>query len=140
MVRPLTVSGPSLKRRLGPVPLARPMAAAWLQPRSPMLRLLLRLCGFLCLAVAFAAMIVDGTRSIAAGAPAIMPLGSTASALFPDLLVKLHAATEAHLPPLWDPVLVTLLLMPAWLVLGVLGILLVAAARRPRDKIGYARR
>ena len=38
-----------------------------------MLRLTFRLIGFICLALAFAAAIVDGTRSIAAGAPAIMP-------------------------------------------------------------------
>ena len=105
-----------------------------------MLRLLFRFIGFICLAVAFAASIVDGTRSIAAGAPAIMPLGSTASALFPDLFVKAHDAINAHLPLLWDPTLVTLLLLPSWLVIGVLGLLLIALTRRPREKIGYARR
>ena len=117
----------------------------WVRPRSlprpcPMIRLVLRFVGFLVLAVAFAALIVDGTRSIAAGTPAILPLGRTTSALFPDLFVKLHAAIETHVPLLWDPVLVTVLLLPAWLVLGVLGILFIALARRPRPKIGYARR
>ena len=106
----------------------------------PMLRLLFRFIGFVCLAVAFAAMIVDGTRSIAAGAPAIMPLGNTASALAPDLFIKAHDAIEAHFPLLWDPALVTVLLMPAWLVVGVLGLLLVALTRPRREKIGYARR
>lgn len=105
-----------------------------------MLRLLFRSIGFLCLAVAFAALIVDGTRSIAAGAPAILPLGETISALTPDILTKMHTGIATHLPVLWDPVLVTLLLLPAWLVIGGLGILLIVLTRRPRQKIGYARR
>ncbi|WP_158810802.1 hypothetical protein [Beijerinckia sp. L45] len=105
-----------------------------------MLRLVFRLIGFLCLAVAFAALIVDGTRSIAAGTPAILPLGGTVSALAPDLFVRLHTGIATHAPLLWDPVLVTLLLLPAWLVIGVLGIVLVALTRRPRPKIGYSRR
>jgi hypothetical protein len=105
-----------------------------------MLRLVFRFIGFLCLAVAFAALIVDGTRSIAVGAPAILPLGATMSALAPDLFVRLQTGIAALAPLLWDPVLVTLLLLPAWLVVGVLGVLLIALTRRPRPKIGYARR
>jgi hypothetical protein len=105
-----------------------------------MLRLVFRVIGFLGLAVAFAALVVDGTRSIAVGTPAILPLGATVSALAPDLFVKVHTGIAAQAPFLWDPVLVTLLLLPAWLVVGVLGILLIALTRRPRPKIGYARR
>ncbi len=105
-----------------------------------MLRLTFRLIGFICLALAFAAAIVDGTRSIAAGAPAIMPLGSTAAALFPALFLRFKSGVEAALPPLWDPALVTVLLLPTWLVIGVLGLLLIALTRPAREKIGYARR
>lgn len=105
-----------------------------------MLRLMFRLVGLLCLAVAFAALIVDGTRSIAAGAAAIEPLGRTASALFPDGFAMMHTAIEGHAPYLWDPMLVTLLLLPGWLVLGALGLVLVALTRPPRAKIGYTRR
>jgi hypothetical protein len=105
-----------------------------------MLRLMFRFAGILLLAVAFAALIVDGTRSIAAGAAAIAPLGRIVSALFPDLFAKVHAAIESHAPLLWDPVLVTILLLPAWLVIGVVGVILVALTRRRRAKIGYSRR
>ena len=123
------------------VPSARSGHAAPPLPATvPMLRLLFRLVGFLCLAVAFAALIVDGTRSIAAGAPAILPLGGTVSALAPELFVRMHTGIALHVPWLWDPVLVTLLLLPAWLVVGTLGILLIAVSRRRRPKIGYARR
>lgn len=105
-----------------------------------MLRLFFRSVGVLLLAGAFAALIVDGTRSVAAGTPAILPLGRTISALSPDAFVKLHAAIETHVPLLWDPVLVTVLLLPTWLVLGVIGLLLLALSRRPAPKIGYSRR
>ena len=105
-----------------------------------MLRFLFRSLGVLMLAVAFAALIVDGTRSIAAGAIAVMPLGHALSTLSPDLFVRLHAGIEARAPVLWDPVLVTILLLPTWLVVGVLAIILIALTGRPRPKIGYARR
>ena len=41
---------------------------------------------------------------------------------------------------LWDPVLVTTLLLPTWLILGVLGILLLVITRRRPPKIGFSRR
>ena len=44
------------------------------------------------------------------------------------------------LPMLWDPVLVTTFLLPTWLVLGVVGLALMAVSRRRRPTIGYVRR
>ncbi len=85
-------------------------------------------------------MIVDGTRSIAAGSMAIKPLGDIVSEFFPDAFLRARAAIEAHLPLLWDPTLVTVLLMPSWLVVGVFGMCLIALARPAREKIGYSRR
>ena len=105
-----------------------------------MLRFLLRLVGLLLLAGAFAAVIVDGTRSVAAGRIALMPLGRTIGAVSPEAFLKLHATIETHAPTLWDPVMVTLLLLPTWCVLGVLGLVFLALARPPQPKIGYVRR
>jgi hypothetical protein len=105
-----------------------------------MVRLFFRFVGLLLLAGAFAALVVDGTRSVAAGTPAILPLGRTASSLFPNVLVALHRAMEAHSPVLWDPIAVSILLLPAWLVLGVVGLVLLAVTRRRVAKIGYERR
>jgi hypothetical protein len=105
-----------------------------------MLRLIIRFAGILLLAVAFAALIVDGTRSIAAGAVAIAPLGRVASTLFPDPFARVHAAIESHAPLLWDPVLVTILLLPAWLVIGLVGVIVIALTRKRPPKIGYSRR
>ncbi len=105
-----------------------------------MFRLAVRFIGLLILAGAFAALIVDGTRSVAAGTLAPMPLGRMIAALAPDAFVKLHASIESHAPILWDPVLVTVLLLPTWVVLGALGLVLLALTRRPAPKIGYSRR
>ena len=105
-----------------------------------MLRFLLRLIGLLLLAGAFAALIVDGTRSVAAGRIALLPLGRTMTIVSPEAFVKLHAGIETHLPSLWDPVMVTVLLLPTWCVLGLLGLVLLALGRPPRPKIGYIRR
>jgi hypothetical protein len=105
-----------------------------------MLRFLLRSVGLVFLAGAFAALVVDGTRSVAAGAPAIYPLGRTVSTLFPADFLKVQALVEAHAPILWDPILVSILLLPAWVVLGLVGIVVLALARPPAPKIGYSRR
>lgn len=105
-----------------------------------MLRLLFKSFGLLLLAAAFAALVVDGTRSVAAGTPALLPLGRTASALFPGAFLMMHKLVETHAPMLWDPVMVTILLLPAWLVLGLLGVVLLAITRRGTPKIGYTRR
>jgi hypothetical protein len=105
-----------------------------------MLRLIFRFAGLLLLAGAFAALIVDGTRSIAAGAPALMPFGQLAATVFPDLFAKVQAAIQAHALFLWAPAVQPLLRAPVWLVAGVLGILLILLSRPPRPKIGYSRR
>ena len=104
------------------------------------LRFLLRVLGLLALAGAFAALIVDGTRSVAAGQFVLMSLGRLITVVSPDGFVKLRTAIETHAPMLWDPVMVTILLLPTWCVLGVLGLVLMGLARPPRPKIGYVRR
>lgn len=105
-----------------------------------MFRAIFRLAGLLFLAGAFAAMIVDGTRSIAAGTPALMPLQQFLAAVAPDVLSKLHGFIAAHAPSLWDPATRTVLKAPVWAAAGLIGIVLFLLARPPRPKIGYSRR
>ncbi|VVB50006.1 hypothetical protein RHAL1_04129 [Beijerinckiaceae bacterium RH AL1] len=102
-----------------------------------MFRFLIRLIGLLLLAGAFAALIVDGTRSVADGRIALLPLGRLITYVSPEAFVKLHAGIETHWPSLWDPVMVTVLLLPSWCVLGLVGLVFMALARPPRPKIGY---
>ena len=105
-----------------------------------MLRFLIRLIGLLLLAGAFAALIVDGTRSVADGRIDLLPFGRMIARVSPEAFMKLHAGIETHLPSLWDPVMVTVLLLPTWCVLGLVGLVFLALARPPRPKIGYIRR
>ena len=104
------------------------------------MRLLFRLLGFACLAAAFAALIVDGTTSVAANKIVLHPLGDTLARLSPEGLEHIHAFVVAKVPFLWDPVLGSLLLLPTWAVLGVLGLLLLGLTRKPRPAVGYSRR
>ena len=104
------------------------------------MRLLFRLLGLVLLAAAFAALIVDGTTSVAAGKVELQPMGETLAKLSPDVFARVKAMVTAKAPVLWDPVLSSLLLLPTWAVLGVLGLVVLALTRRPRPRVGYSRR
>lgn len=106
-----------------------------------MLRLLFRFLGILAVAAAFASMIIDGTRSIAGGALFVTPFGQTVMSFFPSRFPELQPAVERHIHPLlWDPILLTLFLLPTWLIVGMGGLLLLAATTKPAPKIGYSNR
>jgi hypothetical protein len=106
-----------------------------------MFRLTLRFLGLLLLAAAFAALVVDGTRSIAGGALSLTPLRQTMIWLMPEKFATLKLALQHALPRfLWDPVVVNVLLMPTWLVVGIVGILLMLLTQKRRPRIGYSDR
>ena len=104
------------------------------------MRILLRLLGLVLLAGAFAAIIVDGTRSIAAGHVELLPLGEAITRASPEALAHLRALVQGKAPTLWDPALLTVLRLPSWAVLGALGLLLLVAGRPRRPVIGHSRR
>jgi hypothetical protein len=106
-----------------------------------MLRLAFRFAGFLAVAAAFVSLIIDGTRSIAGNVLSLTSLGQTALAFFPAKFPLLQPAIERNIHPLlWDPILATLFRLPTWLVIGLLGLLLLALTRKPAPKIGYSNR
>ncbi|HEY0146877.1 MAG TPA: hypothetical protein VGB93_12190 [Methylovirgula sp.] len=108
---------------------------------SPMFRFFLRLIGLLLLAGAFAALIVDGTRSIAAGALALTPLAQTLAWLSPQKFEALKPQLQHHVPHfVWDPLIVHLLTAPTWIVAGALGALVLLITQKRRPKIGYSNR
>jgi hypothetical protein len=107
----------------------------------PMFRVILRFLGLLFLAAAFAALVVDGTRSIAGGALSLAPFGQTMLWLAPSKFAGVQAAAQRALPPLlWDSVMARVLLMPTWVVAGALGILLILLTQKRRPTIGYSNR
>jgi len=102
-----------------------------------MFRFLARIAGLLALAAGFAALIIDGTRSIAAHAVVLTPFGDLLRNRIPDLQQSI--VRNIH-PLLWDPVTVDLLRLPIWVVLAIAGGLLLWLARRRPPPIGYSSR
>jgi hypothetical protein len=105
-----------------------------------MIRLTFRFLGVLLLAAAFAALIVDGTKSIAASAVLYTPAADTAAQIFPDKFKLLQPALERIHPMLWNPAMIDVLRLPIWVVIAIFGIICLLLGRKPRPKIGYSSR
>ncbi len=106
-----------------------------------MIRFVVRTLGLLVIAAGFAALVVDGTRSIAATDVRIMAFGDLCVTLFPAKFLLLQPLVERQIHPLlWDPVLLTLFRLPTWLVLALIGLLLMWLTQRRRTEIGYSSR
>ena len=104
-----------------------------------MIRFLLRFLGLVVLALAFIFLVYDGTKSIAANAFYITKVD--------DVWFNIHQTSQGFVEDwikrnadwAWDPGVRTVLEQPAWLVLGVLAVLLVLLGRKKKPLIGYAR-
>ncbi len=106
-----------------------------------MLRLFARSLGLLLLAAGFAALIVDGTRSIAASGLILARFGELCAQLFPNAFPLLQPAVERNIHPLlWDPVLRGFFAAPTFVVLLAFGLILLWLAQRRRVSIGYSSR
>jgi hypothetical protein len=99
--------------------------------------MLFRVAGYLFLCVALAAAAYDGARIIAdKGALSFTAVIQHWEALNPHGLAATRAAIEAVSPWLWSPVMMSVLMLPAWVVAGGLGIMLyLAGYRRPRPSL-----
>ncbi len=111
-----------------------------IRTRAAMFRFFFRSVGFLLLAGAFAALVIDGTRSIASGMLSWTPLGQTIAWLAPNEVQALKPSIDHFNRFLWDPLMVHLLLLPTWLVIGILGTLVMALTQKRRPTIGYSSR
>jgi hypothetical protein len=105
-----------------------------------MIRLFFRFLGVLLLAAAFAALIIDGTKSIAGNAVLYTPTAETAAQIFPEKFKLLQPALERINPLLWNPAMTAILRLPVWIIIAVLGMICLLLGRKPRQKIGYSRR
>lgn len=100
-----------------------------------MVKGLLRFLAGVLLLVAAIAATNDVTRSMAAG-ERVAPVSTHEhwSRLAPVTLALTRSAVERRAHPLvWDPGLVTVLQLPAWVLFGLLGALLAYAGRRRRE-------
>jgi hypothetical protein len=104
-----------------------------------MIRFILRTAGFVLMAAAFASLVVDGTRSVAAQHIAEFSLGDTlgwlAGAHFTSSMQGL-----VRWPALAQQLVRGFLAVPSWLVTGTLGLLFLYAGRPPAPRIGFLSR
>jgi hypothetical protein len=96
---------------------------------------MLRLVGMIALAAALAAGAYDAFALFTGRADHVAKVGDWWSYLDRNSLLLLQPAIERHVEPfvgqwLWDPVVLTILTSPAWLVLGILGLVLLLLGRK----------
>jgi hypothetical protein len=105
------------------------------------MRFLARFIGLVALAGAFAAAVIDGARSIAAGVFAPTSSGAALYWVSPKALASLQALVESRFGQwAWDGVLVRMLLAPAFVSLAALSALLFLISRRRPPEIGRSSR
>ncbi|MHA1524838.1 MAG: hypothetical protein ACTSY1_10590 [Alphaproteobacteria bacterium] len=93
-----------------------------------------RILGYLLALAGFGFLIVDGSRSIAAGALELTPLGETWFKIDPPSLNLVQAVVERYTHPLiWDPLIVTVLQWPTFAVGLGLGLVFILIGRRRRS-------
>jgi len=103
-----------------------------------MIRFLFRFIGLWLLAGAFAALVIDGTRSVAASQLTITPVRDAWELLNP---AGLAAAQKQFATAPLDQVFALLLGAPLWILLAVIGVVFLALGRRKRTAtIGYSSR
>lgn len=90
---------------------------------------MIRLVGTIVLAAAAASAAYDAFALFTGRADRAAKVGEWWSYLHRNSLLLLQPAIERHVEPtlgswLWDPVMLTILTSPAWLALGILGLVL----------------
>lgn len=94
----------------------------------------LRFLGFWLLAVAVVALVIDGTKTIAASTLIWTPLAQTWTQIHAGSLGALQSFLEKTANPLlWDPGMMTLLQLPTLVVFAVLAFFFLTLGRPRRD-------
>lgn len=102
-----------------------------------MIRFLFRFLATISLAIAVIMAVLDATRTVAAKTLIMTPLIVSWDKTFPQQLAKFRVFLEQTVGPLsWDPVALTLLTLPGFVVFAILAFLLYAIGRRPQRRIG----
>jgi hypothetical protein len=105
-----------------------------------MIRFIFRLLALIIIAAAFILLIYDGAKSIADSSIHINTLGQLWTDIHAGSLQALQAMTERRVSArLWGLIARPVLDQPAWLVLGIIGIILMLLGRKKKPLIGYAR-
>ncbi|MEO1397610.1 MAG: hypothetical protein AAFU56_01925 [Pseudomonadota bacterium] len=107
-----------------------------------MFSFLFKITGLTVLALALVLAVLDVTRSITASAIVMTPLAETWAAISPTTLDSSRVfITSLGLPWLWDPVVLTIMRLPSWLILWFVSMLLIWSGQRRENPYGrFARR
>ncbi len=98
-----------------------------------MIRFLFRLLATLALAVAVIMAVLDATRSIAASALVLTPLGESWQSASPATFETARQTIGTDIwAPLWDPGMLFILAQPGFVVFAVLALLFYLVGYRPR--------
>lgn len=96
-----------------------------------MFKALLRFLSMILLAVAVIMIVLDATRSIAAGALVMTPLGASWATLSPESLGRFETMVTTSLPPFaWNPLVLAVLHLPGFAVAALLSFLLAMAGHK----------
>ncbi|MEO0543249.1 MAG: hypothetical protein AAFY99_05460 [Pseudomonadota bacterium] len=101
-----------------------------------MIRFTFRLLATLVFALACVFAVVDSARSVGASELVFTPFGQTLGLFAPDLAEALGVTFNNFHPMLNDPLLVTVLELPTFLVTGTLAALIYALGYRPKRRRG----
>lgn len=97
--------------------------------------ILLRIVGYILLLSGIAALGAELLQYLEAGTWRSLPLGKLWYDLDRESLNGFQVVLERYIwDVLWDPVVLTVLQWPAWAVLGTPGLLILALARRRRQR------
>lgn len=100
------------------------------------IRFILTLIGLWTSALALLALVLDGVRSLAANEIVMQSLGATWFELDTASLNLAQAVIQRNVHPiLWDPVMQSVLMMPAWLVAALIGLMFIYFGRKRRPKV-----
>ena len=112
------------------VPVVLVVLLIWSETARAAVRVLLRLSARLLLLAAVVALVYDGTRTLAGAGLVITSLGEHWQSLAPQSLDALRSLINRLYPLAWEGGATRLLRLPAWLVIGVLGMLLAWIGRK----------
>ncbi len=104
--------------------------------RPRMIRFLFRILATFALAVAVIMAVIDATRSIAASHWVVTSLARSWSEVSPDTFEAAAEFTrDVMMKELWDPVALTVLSLPGFVIFLALALLLYLIGRRPQRRL-----
>ena len=110
---------------------------------TAMIAFLARFLGLWLIAGALVALVVDGTKTIAASRLTMTPLGLAWYSISPASLMRTQEFVQRQIEAyighwLWDPIIQWILMAPTWVVFGIIGMWMVYVGRRRHPKGAYA--